>query len=328
VGTHSSVRRGWRRAPLGGAALLAVSSLMTPSGAQAIAEPPANTIAYVVFDQDHLDFGDIWYMDTDGKNQRNVTNTIERDERWPAWSPDGTKIAFASREIFDSEIVLMNADGSELNNITRNPTNFETMPAWSPNGQWLALANNQGIQVRSVTGSIIRQLTSTSGVRDSQPTFVSNTDIVFTRIDAQSLASDLFRVPIGGGGVTRVTTDLAADDAPDGGPSGQIAFSHADPNGNVIYSMPAGGGTRRRLTPSECFPGAGAPDWAPDGNAIVYQRTCPLGTDIWTVQLDNRSRTNLTNTRNRTEAQPVFRPTATDDDDCLLLIPILNLCLL
>ena len=38
--------------------------------------------------------GDIWVMNADGTNQTNLTNTPDINERDPAWSPDGTKIAF------------------------------------------------------------------------------------------------------------------------------------------------------------------------------------------------------------------------------------------
>src|SRR5215204_1968053 len=37
---------------------------------------------------------DLWVMDADGTNQTNLTNTPDTNEGQPAWSPDGTKIAF------------------------------------------------------------------------------------------------------------------------------------------------------------------------------------------------------------------------------------------
>src|SRR5689334_14052890 len=38
--------------------------------------------------------GDIWTMNGDGSDQRNLTNTPAQDENHPAWSPDGATIAF------------------------------------------------------------------------------------------------------------------------------------------------------------------------------------------------------------------------------------------
>ncbi|MGE4608806.1 MAG: translocation protein TolB, partial [Myxococcota bacterium] len=40
--------------------------------------------------------GDIYVMDADGSNQTNLTMTISSQDSFPAWSPDGTKIAFHS----------------------------------------------------------------------------------------------------------------------------------------------------------------------------------------------------------------------------------------
>src|SRR5919112_2377532 len=82
---------------------------------------------------------DIWVMDADGSNQTNLTNTPDTNEGQPAWSSDGTRIAFTSDgdEVGGfSDIWVMNADGSNQTNLT--PTvpdadNFhEYQPSWAP----------------------------------------------------------------------------------------------------------------------------------------------------------------------------------------------------
>ena len=53
------------------------------------------------------------------------------DDRAPAWSPDGARIAFQSGRDGNNEIYVMNADGSGQVNITNSPYD-DTWPSWRP----------------------------------------------------------------------------------------------------------------------------------------------------------------------------------------------------
>ena len=50
----------------------------------------------IAFSSDRDYNGEIYIMDIDGSNQKNITNTSNFDESDPSWSPDGTKIAITS----------------------------------------------------------------------------------------------------------------------------------------------------------------------------------------------------------------------------------------
>jgi Tol biopolymer transport system component len=63
---------------------------------------------------------DIWMMDANGSNPVNLTASPEILEIWPAWSPDGSQIAFHSDASGDLDIWVMNADGSNARNLTGN----------------------------------------------------------------------------------------------------------------------------------------------------------------------------------------------------------------
>ena len=73
--------------------------------------------------------------DGSGTPQR-LTQNFE-EERGPAWSPDGNRIAFACRAgTGNAEICVMNADGSHVQQLTKN-TVPDLTPTWSLDGQQL-----------------------------------------------------------------------------------------------------------------------------------------------------------------------------------------------
>ncbi len=72
-------------------------------------------------------------MDADGSNQQNMTNDPAYDG-WPVWSPDGSKIAFASNRRGNHRIYVMDADGKNVLPIVHDEGRAPA-PAWSPDGK-------------------------------------------------------------------------------------------------------------------------------------------------------------------------------------------------
>ena len=62
--------------------------------------------------------------------------TNSEDERAPAWSPDGTQIAFMCRSPINNifEVCVMNTDGTGQTKLTTNSV-FDGTPTWSPDGE-------------------------------------------------------------------------------------------------------------------------------------------------------------------------------------------------
>jgi Tol biopolymer transport system component len=79
---------------------------------------------------DGLRDAEVMVMNADGSGVQNLTNYPAAYDLQPAWSPDGSTIAFVSFRTGNSEIYVMNADGTAPRNLTQNPL----VPGSNPGG--------------------------------------------------------------------------------------------------------------------------------------------------------------------------------------------------
>jgi len=88
--------------------------------------------------------GSIYTVAMDGSSEPlQLTNRKIGSDADPAWSPDGTMIAFRRRGASDNfDVYLMSADGSGARPIATGPARDEK-PAWSPDGNQLMIISNR-----------------------------------------------------------------------------------------------------------------------------------------------------------------------------------------
>jgi len=108
-----------------------------------------------------IDHSDIHVASMDGMTDTNLTSDAG-DDRYPAWSPDGTRLVFARNE----QLYAMSASGSGASALTDSGAPSDvTSPVFSSDGQSIAFLASSGddgtdIFVASADGSELYRLTT------------------------------------------------------------------------------------------------------------------------------------------------------------------------
>src|SRR3989304_3582025 len=130
-----------------------------PRGAGGLADGPADEYAQELFPAWSPDGRKVAFVGNSKIYVANADGSGQRrltrntaQELSPAWSPDGRKIAFVGRGDSSLEVYVMNADGSEQRRLTRNAVR-DGNPVWSPDGRSIAFESKWQVYVMNADGS-------------------------------------------------------------------------------------------------------------------------------------------------------------------------------
>jgi TolB protein len=81
---------------------------------------------------------EIFVVDSDTGDARNLTRSPRSSERYPSWSPDGKTLAFNSDRDGTHNLYLVDADGSDLRQLTHESRGVQAgMQSWTADGRWV-----------------------------------------------------------------------------------------------------------------------------------------------------------------------------------------------
>jgi len=217
-------------------------------------------------------------MNADGSSPTRVTtNDWPREFRYdrdPAWSPDGTKLAFTRTSRGRSAIWIVNPDGSGLRQLP-TPRGHNANPAFSPDGTRIAFDYVPGSGVTSmggkrlyvvgVDGGAAQPLTGEDDSAEDPAWSPDGARLVFSRPGFDDAFARLVVVNADGTAERRLATGTLSATNPAWSPDGTtIAFAGRRSGRLLIYSVAAGGGPATRVTSGRATDLD--PAWQPSGS--------------------------------------------------------------
>jgi Tol biopolymer transport system component len=208
-------------------------------------------LAYVVNRTD----ANIWRIDlrSPGQNPGSPTRLIAstREERDPASSPDGKRIAFMSSRSGACEIWMCASDGSNPVQLTALGGPILFVPKWSPDGQNIVFAavqaGNEDLYVVSANGGVPRRLTDHPAA-DKWPSWSRDGRWLYF-CSMRSGSDEIWKMPAKGGEAVRITRH--GGDVPQESPDGRFVYYEKGwPSHCSVWKVPAAGGEEVKVLDS------------------------------------------------------------------------------
>jgi TolB protein len=249
---------------------------------------------------------ELWVMDLDGAGAHPLTQD-RSIALSPAWSPDGSLLAFSTyRDRGSPHLYVVPAGGGRLYTLSARP-GLNTSPAYSPDGRELACTlskdGNPEIYVLDARGGSPRRLTDNRAIDTSPSWSPTGREIAFT--SDRSGSPQVHVMDRTGGNVRRLTYEVGYTDSPAWSPRGDlIAFVSRSGSGFDVYVCGADGRDARLVVSGGSNEN---PHWSPDGRHLVFCSNRDGGSALYITDLDGRPPRKL-DTGGRAAFSPAWSP--------------------
>ncbi len=156
----------------------------------------------------------LYISDSDGNNPQSILSS-RRPIMSPAWSPDGSELAYVSFEKNTSAIYVQNIFTGAKRLISARE-GINGAPAWSPDGSRIAMSlsinGNPEIYTINTKSGALKRITNSSAI-DTEPAWNGTGSIIFTSNRGGS--PQLYRISANGGDAQRITFDGKYNSAAD-----------------------------------------------------------------------------------------------------------------
>ena len=256
--------------------------------------------SHIYFVSDRTGNKEIWAMDPDGGNQRQITRYNSLSIQ-PAVSPDGSKMAFTSYLRTNPGIFVFSVDPVRDLRFYNQRASVNSSPSFTPDGKQIVYSSSAPndrccrIFIANLDGSGLQPV-STSGWIDTEPKVNPKTGAEIAFVSGRSGPQQVYRMSMDGADVERLTPGEGEASNPSWHPGGQIlayAWTRGYATGNFnIFTMDVATRKYIQLTHSE---GRNEnPSWGPDGVHLAFQSYRGGSYQIWTMLADGTGVMQLT----------------------------------